>query len=41
MNIEQIRIEGLFGELDYDIKFDENKLILLLKMVLAKPQSST
>lgn len=29
MKIEQIKIEGLFGELNYDIKIDDNKLILV------------
>ncbi|MFN8358773.1 MAG: AAA family ATPase [Candidatus Kapaibacterium sp.] len=29
MKIEQIRLEGLFGELNYDIRIDDNKLILV------------
>ncbi|HBF89289.1 MAG TPA: hypothetical protein DDX39_11670 [Bacteroidales bacterium] len=29
MKIEQIKIEGLFGELNYDIRIDDNKLILV------------
>ncbi|MBX2923546.1 MAG: AAA family ATPase [Chitinophagaceae bacterium] len=29
MKIEQIKIEGLFGELNYDIRIEDNKLILV------------